>query len=75
MLNKCYKIFVHNRLMEIRKLIDIKSWKLVNSKNNPADLISRGLFASELINNNNLWFRGPKFYRFKPEELAVFTGW
>ena len=58
--DKCYKIFVHNRLMEIRKLIDIKSWKLVNSKNNPADLISRGLFASELI-NNNLWFRGPKF--------------
>ena len=60
--DKCYKIFVHNRLMEIRKLIDIKAWKLVNSKNNPADLISRGLFASEIV-SNKFWFRGPEFLR------------
>ena len=58
--NKLYKLFVQNRLNEIRSALDINCWKLINTKNNPADLVSRGLFASEIY-CNNLWFHGPEF--------------
>ena len=61
--DKLYKIFV--RLMEIRKLVDIKSRKLVNSYNNPANMILPGLFSSELLD----------IFRIQPEELTDFTDW
>ena len=35
-------------------------WKHITSNNNPADSISRGLDAADLI-NNQLWWYGPKF--------------
>ncbi|GFV94147.1 hypothetical protein TNCV_2958031 [Trichonephila clavipes] len=33
-------------------------WKHVSSKNNPADLISRGCNVDELL-KNEMWFLGP----------------
>ncbi|XP_057299540.1 uncharacterized protein LOC130630164 [Hydractinia symbiolongicarpus] len=39
-----------------------KSWFHVESKANPADILSRGCLVSKLV-NNNLWFSGPDFLR------------
>ena len=60
---KLYKIFVQNRLLEIRRNLEKTSWKLINSRSNPADIISRGCQPMQLI-NNELWFNGPKYLCF-----------
>ncbi|GFW74417.1 integrase catalytic domain-containing protein [Trichonephila clavipes] len=52
------KTFVSNRVAEIQALSKDYHWKHVNSKNNPADLISRGCNVDELL-KNEMWFLGP----------------
>lgn len=54
------KTFVANRVTSIQDNTDIKCWRYVNTKENPADLLSRGALPSELI-NNDLWLHGPKW--------------
>ena len=48
---KMYKVFVQNRLTEIRRLMKCTTWKLVDSNNNPADIVSRGAKPIDLLNN------------------------
>ena len=57
-----HSIFVANRLLSIRKLSDIQQWKHVDTKQNPADIPSRGCSLSDL-KNNNLWWHGPDFIK------------
>ena len=60
---KTYKTFVHNRLEIIRAIIERSatiSMKLVNSKDNPADIISRGMKPT-MLKTSYLWFSGPRF--------------
>ncbi|XP_066966076.1 uncharacterized protein [Macrobrachium rosenbergii] len=45
----------------------LSTWRYVQSKENPADIASRG-FTSQQILNSNIWFDGPYFLR-GPEEL------
>ncbi|GFW16378.1 integrase catalytic domain-containing protein [Trichonephila clavipes] len=52
------KTFVSNRMAEIQTLSKDCYWKHVSSKNNPADLISRGCNVDELL-KNEMWFSGP----------------
>ena len=52
--------FVANRVGEIQRLTNISNWRHVSSEDNPADVISRGSFPSELI-NRTLWFKGPEW--------------
>ncbi|GFW17952.1 integrase catalytic domain-containing protein [Trichonephila clavipes] len=52
------KTFVSNRGAEIQALSKDYNWKHVSSKNNPADLISRGCNVDELL-KNEMWFSGP----------------
>ena len=64
-----YQTFVANRVKLIRELTDLSSWRYVDSANNPADIASRGLSVTELleskIGSNSLpsykmkWTRGP----------------
>lgn len=54
-----WKVFVANRVEKIRVLNSYESWFYVNSRNNPADLATRGLSASELIESE--WVSGPAF--------------
>lgn len=54
------KTFVQNRVTEINELTDDSKWLHVQSKDNPADLLSRGL-SLDLLNNNHLWWNGPSF--------------
>lgn len=54
------KTFVANRVGEILETTKAESWRYVNTKSNPADLISRGVDAGKLL-KMNLWWSGPDF--------------
>ncbi|XP_066153278.1 uncharacterized protein [Euwallacea fornicatus] len=53
-----WKPFVSNRVAEIQDITDLASWGYVNTSDNPADILSRGLSPGELV-NNKLWWHGP----------------
>ena len=57
--------FVNNRLQEIRSMEGV-SYRYVPTKENPADLASRGCNPEEL-KNDKLWWDGPDWLK-KPEE-------
>ena len=57
---KQYRPFVANRIGEIQRQCNPEQWHYVESKENPADLCSRGLRATRL-NESTLWWRGPDF--------------
>lgn len=54
--NVCCEPFVS----EIQGVTEVGMWNHVASKENPADLLSRGTTPSEL-ENNQLWWHGPSF--------------
>ncbi|XP_039303905.1 uncharacterized protein LOC120357484 [Solenopsis invicta] len=56
--------FVANRVTEIQKLTDQIEWHHVDSKGNPADIISRGM-NPEQLNSCLLWWNGPKWLKTK----------
>jgi len=59
--------FVSNRVRSIQQLLPDVSWRHVASASNPADLLSRGLPASELI-SLKLWWEGPPWLRLPPHQ-------
>ncbi|KAL0879208.1 hypothetical protein ABMA27_002991 [Loxostege sticticalis] len=54
------KPFVRHRVDEIQESTAGHTWSYVPSKDNPADLVSRGLKA-DLISECHLWWSGPQF--------------
>lgn len=54
------KTFVSHRVKSIQDNSDLKCWRYVNTKQNPADLLSRGAKPSELV-GNKLWLHGPEW--------------
>ncbi|GFW08039.1 uncharacterized protein TNCV_2978081 [Trichonephila clavipes] len=54
------KTFVRNRVSIIQELTESDFWKHVNSENNPADILSRGISPNE-IQHCELWWFGPPF--------------
>ncbi|XP_039451697.1 uncharacterized protein LOC120430658 [Culex pipiens pallens] len=52
--------FVRNRVAEIRRETGGFIFKYIRSKDNPADLISRGMFPAALMNCSK-WWEGPQF--------------
>ncbi|GBM33620.1 hypothetical protein AVEN_203665-1 [Araneus ventricosus] len=52
------KTFVSNRVAQIQELTKEYHWSHITSNNNPADLLSRGIDAQFLL-NNQFWFQGP----------------
>ncbi|GFW93460.1 integrase catalytic domain-containing protein [Trichonephila clavipes] len=67
-----HKVFVKNRVKEIQKLSDPKEWRYCKGKDNPADLISRGLPLNDL-KNNKIWWHGPKWLTMKQTEWPLFS--
>ncbi|GFX70321.1 uncharacterized protein TNCV_2955411 [Trichonephila clavipes] len=65
------KTFVSNRVAEIQALSKDYHWKHVSSKNNPADLISRGCNVDELL-KNEMWFSGPDLQTDEYEDNQLF---
>ncbi|GFV75166.1 integrase catalytic domain-containing protein [Trichonephila clavipes] len=54
------KTFVRNRVSIIKELTESDFWKHVNSENNPADILSRGI-SPDKIQHCELWWFGPPF--------------
>ncbi|CAG9137874.1 unnamed protein product [Plutella xylostella] len=54
------KQFVRNRVYEIQESTSGHKWSYVPSKDNPADLVSRGVRA-DAIGESSLWWSGPSF--------------
>ena len=55
-----FKPFVANRVGEIQSLTDPEQWRHVPTKQNPADLLTRGLSVSIRIDEES-WWKGPVF--------------
>ncbi|KAK3756708.1 hypothetical protein RRG08_035464 [Elysia crispata] len=53
-----WKQFVQNRVLEIQELTSPERWHFCPGKENPADLLTRGISARE-ITNSNMWLHGP----------------
>ncbi|GFT63045.1 hypothetical protein NPIL_685611 [Nephila pilipes] len=49
--------FVGNRVSKLQNLIENFFWHYISSENNTADLLSRGLNATDLV-NCHLWWKG-----------------
>lgn len=58
--SSCLKVYVANRVSQILEVTEAGQWNYVNTKENPADLISRGVSAG-LIKTAKLWWQGPSW--------------
>ena len=47
-----------NRVNHIQETTNVEDWSHISSKQNPADLMSRGVDAN-VLKNLSLWWRGP----------------
>ncbi|GFV43338.1 integrase catalytic domain-containing protein, partial [Trichonephila clavipes] len=59
------KPFVKNRVSVIQHLTEVSSWKHVQSQENPADIISRGIDPDK-IQDSVLWWYGPSGLQSNP---------
>jgi hypothetical protein len=57
-----FKPFVANRVGEIQRITDPEEWRHILGEENPADLPTRGLTASQLT-ESKLWIEGPEFLK------------
>ncbi|XP_053402321.1 uncharacterized protein LOC128557840 [Mercenaria mercenaria] len=58
--SKTLQRFVRNRVTEIHELTENRKWRYCPTKDNPADLLTRGISTSH-FKISNLWFQGPKW--------------
>ena len=58
--SKRFHVFVANRVQQIRDHTNPDQWYHVDSKENPADLASRGMSVKHFL-KNDIWFQGPSF--------------
>lgn len=70
------EVFQSNRVAEIQEISEGANWSHVVTKDNPADLCSRGVSPSKLA-NSTLWWHGPAWLRLPknqwPEPNLVIT--
>ena len=64
--NKDLMGFIHNRLKPIHEHSLVENWRWVDTKNNPADVASRGASLSQLL-PHPLWWEGPQFLQNKKD--------
>lgn len=55
-----WSTFVANRVAIIQEETSNYTWRHIKSKQNPADILSRGSLPSDLL-NNPIWWQGPQF--------------
>ncbi|XP_037931048.1 uncharacterized protein LOC119665867 [Teleopsis dalmanni] len=70
--SKRWVTFVANRVDKIQELSVPESWHKIESKLNPADIISRGMYPSEL-KDCNLWYKGPAFLSLDKENWLQYN--
>ncbi|XP_073820586.1 uncharacterized protein [Musca autumnalis] len=54
--------FIRTRVTEIQQWVPIAKWRYVKSKENPADMGSRGI-SPEKLPESGLWWEGPEWLR------------
>lgn len=59
--------FVANRVEKIQTLTRVEHWRYVKGDSNPADLLSRGVPAQDLV-QSRLWWKGPPWLSSTPED-------
>lgn len=68
------KISIANRVRRIKENSAIEHWHHIRTDDNPADLVSRGLLANEIV-NNSLWWKGPSWLSKEqkdwPEQIQI----
>ena len=62
-----FQTFVANRVAKIHERSEPKQWRHVDSASNPADDVSRGMTASELL-PSEWWLHGPSYLQLTEEE-------
>ncbi|KAI3356755.1 hypothetical protein L3Q82_003433 [Scortum barcoo] len=67
--SKRFFVYVHNRVHRIRQTTFPQQWRYVPTEQNPADLATRSVPASQLT--NSMWFTGPEFL-YKPHQPETF---
>ncbi|XP_022165783.1 uncharacterized protein LOC111030548, partial [Myzus persicae] len=60
-----FKVYVSNRIHQIRTIVPDCKWSHIESANNPADCASRGVMPSELT-KLSLYWQGPAILRANP---------
>ncbi|XP_055527156.1 uncharacterized protein LOC129719771 [Wyeomyia smithii] len=68
--NSDFPVFVRNRIVEIQKFTPDAKWLYIGTKDNPADLVSRGVQPVELM-KSELWWNGPVFLSSLEEEFEI----
>ncbi|KFM77999.1 hypothetical protein X975_25815, partial [Stegodyphus mimosarum] len=61
---KQWKQFVSNRVVEVQEKSDPRSWNHCSGKDNPANLVSRGVPAQSLLEGDH-WWCGPHWLKRK----------
>ncbi|XP_049294153.1 uncharacterized protein LOC125769462 [Anopheles funestus] len=66
------QVFVRNRIEKIRQLTEPLrvQWRYISTKQNPADIVSRGMLP-EALRTNELWWLGPKFLQSADYEVEI----
>ena len=67
-----WKTFVGNRVAEIQQLVAPNHWHFCPGKDNPADCLTRGMLAQDIV-KSDLWRQGPPWLSLseKPEESPM----
>lgn len=58
-------VYVGNRVAKIASLVDASHWRYVNTSQNPADLLSRGV-SPDTMSSAKLWWKGPEWLSLEP---------
>lgn len=64
-----WKQFVGNRVSEIQSLTSPSNWKHCNGHTNPADLVTRGVSAQQLL--DSFWLHGPEWLSNDSESVPM----
>ena len=51
----------------IQEITSIEGWRHIDGKLNPADIVSRGIYPSDLL-KSDIWFNGPLFFKDSKED-------
>ncbi|XP_059225962.1 uncharacterized protein LOC131998022 [Stomoxys calcitrans] len=68
--NKSKDKFIRSRVTGIKNLVSQAQWRYVKSKENPADLGSRGVSPDKLV-DSKLWWEGPQWLLLPEAEWSL----